>query len=375
MTSNREVNSADWTQLQVAAAAEAFNLAAKEEGLLPIKLTRFYRGKVYEEAEALGHLKGPLCRCALSNVDRVRSRLEHEVADFVNDRQNAVPNLGMSLIRKYHDRVLFLSTDRCLSHCQYCFRTSVLSEQQGVPISPLADRVGDLVAYLSAHDEVEEVIVSGGDPLALPARSLCDVLLRLRNETGVKHIRIHTRALVFLPSVFSDQICEAFAAARVRVVHHIVHPYEICRAVKQAAERLRKHGVRSYNQFPMLRGVNDHSSVLARLLTDLDDLWIRNLSIFVPDPVHFSSCYRLPLSRLFGIVDELNLMTPAWVNSTRIVLDTAHGKVRRENLVSLDSERNVAIFERRGAVSIYPDLPSSEDEPGDLRLLLWRDSR
>ena len=96
--------------------------------------------------------------------------------------------------------------------------------------------------------------------------------------------------------------------------------------------------------------------------------------MFIPDPIKYSGLYRLGLARLFNIIDELNLSTPAWVNATRVVLDTSFGKVRRENLVEWDRERNIAFFERDGVRIEYPDLPASLDIPGDIRQLLWRET-
>lgn len=351
---------------------EAFDALAHREQLLPIKVPPFYAQKVREEVEALGHSDGPLYRCVLPTEGRMKLHAPGEVADFVDDRKNMPDSAPDTIVRKYDNRLLFFPTDVCAGHCQYCFRTDVLADQHERLLPAFSEKIDQLMEYLAAHPEVEEVILSGGDPLTLSPKRLQEILKRLKGEAKIAHIRIHTRTLVFSPKVFDEERCEALADANARVVHHVVHPYEICDEVRSKIELLDKHGIRQYNQFPVLRKVNDHVVVLKRLLTELDELGIRNLSMFIPDPIKYSASFRLTLARLFGIIDELNWTTSAWVNATRLVLDTQHGKVRREDLKHIDKERHVAVFEREGHAIEYPDLPIEMDEPGDLATLLWK---
>jgi lysine 2,3-aminomutase len=101
---------------------------------------------------------------------------------------------------------------------------------------------------------------------------------------------------------------------------------------------------------------------------------IRNLSMFIPDPIKYSAVFRIRLERLFAMIDQVNWNSSSWVNSTRTVLDTHHGKVRREDFKGYDTSRNVAIFQREGHTIEYPDLPESMDVPGDIDTLLWKES-
>lgn len=225
---------------------------------------------------------------------------------------------------------------------------------------------------MSKHPEIEEVILSGGDPMILPPYQLAEVLKRLKEDAKVASIRIHTRTLAFSPEVFNEENCRALADTNARLVHHIIHPYEICNEVRSKIDILNRSGIRSYNQFPILNGINDHVEVLKRLLTELDDLGIRNLSMFIPDPINYSAGYRMTLERLFRLMDELNWITSSWVNSTRLVLDTIHGKVRREDLKSIDKTTGIATFEREGKKIQYPDLPEHLDKQSDITTLLWK---
>ncbi len=356
----------------IADTTQIFDAQALKTGLLPIKISPFYGKKVEEEMGVLGHSNGPLARCVLPNMERFNLRAPGEVPDFVDDRQNMPDESPDTIVQKYTNRLLFFPTDICASHCQYCFRTSVLAEQHEKKLPSFEEKLEQLIEYLHAHPKVEEVILSGGDAMTLPPGKLIEVLRRLKEDANIAHIRVHTRTLAFSPKVFTEDKCQALSDADVRLVHHIVHPYEICDEVRRHIDRIDLHRIRQYNQFPILRQVNDHPEVLRRLLTDLDNLGIRNLSMFIPDPINYSATYRMTLERLFSMMDELNWTAPSWVNSTRLVLDTPHGKVRREDLSSLNAETGIASFQREGNTIIYPNLPPHLDIPGSLTTLLWK---
>lgn len=177
---------------------EMFKTISIKEGLLPLKVTPFYHMKIKEEVEALGNHLGPLHRASFPTQDRLLLRAPNEVKDFVDDRSNAFGRAHKtSIVRKYADRILFLTTSECFGDCQYCFRTDVLTESSAVDKrTGLAD-LHLLRDYLGAHPEVTEVILSGGDPLILPASKLADLIEGIRSVPSVKSIRIHTRAIVY----------------------------------------------------------------------------------------------------------------------------------------------------------------------------------
>lgn len=353
---------------------EMFKTLSIKEGLLPLKVTPFYQRKIKEEVEALGHHLGPLHRVSFPTQDRLLLRAPNEVKDFVDDRSNAFGQAHKtSIVRKYVDRVLFLTTSECFGNCQYCFRTDVLTETSAV--DKRTGRLADLHLlreYLCAHPEVTEVILSGGDPLILPASRLAEIIEWIRSAPSVKSIRIHTRAIVYEPKAFTAEKIDTFAKHNVRIVFHIVHPYEICEEVSEKVEKLRERKIRLYNQFPLLRHTNDHHLVLYQLLEMLDQMGVRNLSIFIPDPINFSAAFRVRLSRVWRIADRLNATSPSWINSTRFVFDSKSGKARRENYIGTD-DRDVATFVRDGNPILFPDFPEHLDVPGKIEFMLWKE--
>lgn len=356
-------------------AKAEFNAFARANALLPIKVTNHYQALVEEEVETLGHTGGPLYRVVYPTKERLTTRVEHEVPDFVSDRSNMPDALKSVLIHKYGQRALFLVTDRCAGHCMYCFRQDVLSEMQHDEHTELTIRLNNVIAYLKRHPEVEEIILSGGDPLNVPFDVLVRVFERLKHETSVTDIRIHTRNVVFAPKVVSERVSELLGHYRARVYLHVVHPYEVVDDVVAVIKRLQRHGVRCYSQFPILRGINDHLAVLTALLRKLDDLDARPINLFIPDPIFYSASFRVSLKRLFGLMDELYWTTSSWTNGVRLVLDTPMGKVRREDVKAWDEQSGKVVFDREGKQIIYHDFPEALDVPGDPEVLLWKAGR
>lgn len=351
-----------------------FDVVSNQENLLPIKVTKFFERKVQQEVEALGHTEGPLHRIVYPTKERMNVRAPGEVPDFVEDRSNMPEGVPGIMIRKYQNRMLFLPTSNCAAHCQYCFRQDVLSEEHGSESAELTAKLELLKNYLKDKPEVKEVILSGGDPMTLSLSALRRIVTTLKNELQIESIRIHTKTISYSPQVFkSEEKLQLLAAANVRMVFHLVHPYEICDEVLRTIRRIRAHGIRCYNQFPILRKINDHPDVLIRHLKTLDELGVRNLSVFIPDPINYSAAFRINLQRLFNIINEFNWKSPSWINSTRFLLDTQIGKVRREDIKHYDPAKGLAIFEREGRQIEYPDLPQELDIPGDLETMLWKD--
>ncbi len=352
---------------------EQFNSIALKYHLLPIKVTRFFQKKVDEEVAVLGHNEGPLHRMVYPSRERIDIRDGQEVADFVEDKTNMPNDRSEFIIQKYKDRVLFLPTSNCAANCQYCFRQEILAENSEKQKNTVADQLKILDRYIDAHPAVTEIILSGGDPMTLSLPDLSLILNHLVEKKQLDSVRIHTKTLTYSPSVFkSAEKLKLLAHPKIRLVFHIAHPYEICDEVEKTIQRIQRHGIKCYNQFPLLRNINDHSALLIKHLKRLDELNIRNLSIFVPEPVYYSTAFRIPMKRIFRIMDELNWNSPAWVNATRFALDSPIGKVRREDFKCYDTENNMVVFEREGKEVLYPDLPENFDIPGELTTLLWR---
>lgn len=342
--------------------------------LMPVKVSAFYRRKLDEEAGVLGHREGPLNRLMYPSLDRLTLNDAAEVEDHVQDRSNMPEGFEGRLIHKYPDRLLFMPTEQCLSNCLYCFRQDVLNDGWRNKTPATEDGfLQRVVGYISHHPAITELIFSGGDPLMLKDEAFAKLVDHFSGLQQLRSLRLHTRAPIFDPRSLTPSKMETLRRGRVRTVLHIVHPYELCAQVRERLRLAQEIGVRLYNQFPMLRGVNDHVEVLKHLLVDLDVLDIRNLSVFYPEPVLHSACYRVRLGRFFELARRLRLESPAWNHATRFCVDTAIGKVTIEDRVQEDSSAEVYHFERAGRRMVMKDLPPGMDIPGKIETMLWRD--
>jgi len=345
---------------------EEYENYVEKESLLPIKVSDFYLNKVIDEINHIG-INGPLYRSILPTKDRLELKTSVETRDYVEEEKHMPVENADYIIQKYSNRVLVIITDVCFSHCQYCFRTYNLCQfQNSNKKSTIETKVKTLKKYLSNHKEIEEVILSGGDPLSIGYENLKYVLDELKDY----QIRVHTRAIVYQPDAISKEIIELFSKHNIRLVFHINHPYEIDDVVEEKINEIRKAGIRMYAQFPLLRGINDNSKVLIRLLEKLDNLNVRVISIFIPDPISYSATFRVSAKRIEQIMDEVNWGTASWINSTRFVMDTTIGKVRRENIIKKDGK--CITFSRDGKTVKYYDLDDGIDVPSSIDKLLWK---
>lgn len=346
---------------------EQYQKLVEIDNLLPIKITNFYKKKLMEEINTIG-IGGPLYRSVIPIKDKIEVKTSVETRDYVEEeKHNPVENCDY-IIQKYDNRLVFIITDVCFAHCQYCFRTYNLSKfQQSNLKETIKNKISVLKKYLQENPNIKEVIFSGGDPLSIGYDNMEYALDELKEWD----IRIHTRAIVYEPSIFTEEMIDLLNKHNVRLVFHINHPYEIDEDVEEKINEIRKQGIRMYSQFPLLRGINDNSKVLIKLLIKMDELNIRPLSIFIPDPISYGAVNRLSASRIEKIMDEVNWNTPSWINSTRFVMDTTIGKVRRENIIK--KEGKCITFARDGKTVDYYDLDDGIDVSSDIRILLWKD--
>ena len=327
-----------------------------------MKVTKFYSNKIIEEREKLGSDTGPLFNIVCNKTEMIyKYGVEN---DFAGDQKFSI-NENETIIHKYEDRILVLITEKCIFRCAYCFREKKLETMQ-VRVEAILE---ELEQYISTGTEVKEIIVSGGDFMSLGDDKISEILEKI-NSLGVPNIRLHTRAIVFQPALFTERIIKLFVLYKVRLYFHIVHPYEICDEVSEKIREISSK-VRCYNQFPLLRGVNDHTKVIKLLIEKLDNIRVQTLVMYIPDPINFLHKYRISIQRVIKIKKELNESSPSWMNAFRVVFDSEYGKVSVDNFMY--SENSKSYFVHKDKIVEFPDIPKKLDVPQDIKKLLWRD--
>jgi len=222
------------------------------------RVTRYFASLIEK-----GNAVDPLLLQVLPDALEFR-QVEGYHADAVGDfAAMRVPGL----IHKYHGRVLLTLTGACAIHCRYCFRRHFPYGEAGVDY----DMNGPVMRYLAGNPEVNEVILSGGDPLMVSDARLARLVRNLNRIPHIRTLRIHSRVLSVLP----ERVTAAFIGTlqqfrgQVVLVTHINHPNEISALNQAAFGLLVRHGFRLFNQSVLLRRVNDNAQTLAELSNKL----------------------------------------------------------------------------------------------------------
>jgi len=236
-----------------------------------------------------GDPKDPLLRQVLSVVDE-RQVMPGFSPDPLDERGS--PLTGV--LHKYRSRVLLIYRGGCAINCRYCFRRHFPYQEQ-----TLTSRdVDALLDYLTQHPEVNEVILSGGDPLMADDASISQLFSRIESVPTIKRLRIHSRLPVVIPERVTESLCGAIASTRLPVVTvlHINHANEIDASVENAVARLKKVCRSVLNQAVILRGVNNTAKCLIELSERLFEAGI--------DPYYLNVLDRVAGAHHFDVSDE-----------------------------------------------------------------------
>ncbi len=186
------------------------------------------------------------------------------------------------ILHKYRGRALMLATGACAVHCRYCFRRHF----------PYAEQSGHrhwrgALETLADMPEVDELILSGGDPLSLSDPRLAELLAAAERIPALRRVRIHTRLPVVLPGRVTPRLAEMLAASRLRpvVVVHANHPNEVTNQLGNALKRLADGGAALLNQAVLLKSVNDSADTLVSLSESLFDIGVLPYYLHALDPV------------------------------------------------------------------------------------------
>ena len=237
---------------------------------------------------------------------------EHDTpAGFSTDPVGDGPaQSGAGILHKYHGRVLMITTGACAIHCRYCFRRHFpYSESQAG-----RNDWGDSLAWLDAHPEVDEVILSGGDPLTLSDRRLASLTRALRQRPQVRRLRLHTRLPVVLPDRVTPELLELLDGPwEVVWVIHSNHARELDEAVAAALGRLRAAGHWLLNQAVLLRRVNDSADALEALSRRLFQVGVLPYYLHLLDRVQGAAHFEVPEARGQALAAELAARLPGYL--------------------------------------------------------------
>ena len=215
----------------------------------------------------------------------------------LGDEDNA-PVAG--LIHKYPNRVLLITSRVCAIHCQYCFRQNFDYSGHDAMSNWLA-----IEDYIRSHQSINEVILSGGDPLSLSDEKLAQLIRNIENIEHIKILRVHSRSMVVTPSRITDKLVKLLTktALKVVLVTHINHANEVSEVFIQNIGNFTN--ITLLNQSVLLKGVNDDLGTLERLSLKLFDIGILPYYLHMLDKVKGAEHFLISDERAIQLHQDL----------------------------------------------------------------------
>jgi len=235
------------------------------------------------------------------------------------------------LQHKYKQDALILSTNRCAAYCRYCFRKRLV----GLPNEEVLSRFNDAVEYIREHREINNVLISGGDPFVLPTEIIEKFLEELSDIDHIDFIRFGTRTPVTFPGrITSDyrlrNLLRTYSRShkRIYVVTQFNHLQEITEKSIAAVDALIRSGVIVNNQSVLLKGVNDDPECLGALFNRLVGIGVNPYYLFQCRPVkRVKHHFQVPLSRGYEIVEEAKKLCNGHSKRFKFIMSHNSGKI------------------------------------------------
>jgi lysine 2,3-aminomutase len=268
------------------------------------------------------------------------------------DADSPVP----SIIHRYPDRLLFLVSHMCASYCRFCTR----KRKVGDPSKIHPRYIEDGIAYIRAHEEIRDVVVSGGDPLMLSDARLEFILKELRAVAHLEILRIGTRVPCFLPQRVTEKLVAMLRQFHPLYVNvHFNHPDELTPEAHRALGLLADAGIPLGCQTVLLKGVNDDPDVMRKLMQKLLCARVRPYYIYQADYVNGTEHLRTTVEKGLEIMDALR----GWTSGLAVpyyVIDAPGGggkvPVLPKYVQSID-DRQVVMRNYANETYIYPQTP------------------
>jgi lysine 2,3-aminomutase len=295
-------------------AAERAGVERALAGGFPLAITPYYLGLCDPHDAA--------CPIRLQCVPRIEEAHigRGDLRDPLGEEAHEV---APHLVQRYPDRALLLVTDRCSVYCRFCTRSRMVGAGGGVRSHQQLSAAFD---YIRTHPQLQDVIVSGGDPLVMSDERISGLLAELGRIEHVLTVRVASRTPVTLPQRITDALCRALRShPAVWLMTHFNHPNELTPEAREACARLVDHGIPVMNQSVLLRGVNDDAATLERLFRGLVRTRVRPYYLLQADPVRGTSHLRTPLARGIEIIGQLQGRLTG-IALPKFIVDTPGGK-------------------------------------------------
>ena len=256
-----------------------------------------------------GNINDPLLRQVLPLTEENHPLIQSNgVYDPVGD-SDAMASPG--LLHKYHGRALLISTGACAIHCRYCFRRHYPYQHSSCNSHDLSEAID----YLEQYPEIDEIILSGGDPLVMDNEKLATLIQQLETVPQLSTLRIHSRLPVVLPDRIDDSLLKLLGSSRLLVVMviHSNHANELQHQEQSKLHSLHAAGISLLNQSVLLRGVNDDAETLITLSKRLLQCKTLPYYLHLLDPVDGAMHFDVNRQDALSIIAQMQQQLPGYL--------------------------------------------------------------
>lgn len=323
---------------------EAFFSSDNKQGKLEFMVNPYYASLIEKEEN------DPLRRQCIPTADEFDIRT-YELTDPLGE---SLYSPMARLVHRYRDRVLLLVTDRCAMYCRHCFRRSFTSHEAGVVTT---EELAAVSVYLDEHREVNEILLSGGDPLTCSDSKIEQILECIRAVRPDMVIRLATRIPAVLPMRITDNLIRIISGnGPIWIVTQFNHSNELSPVAVETISKLVNRGVPILNQSVLLKGVNDSVEALEQLFQALVRLRVKPYYLFQGDLAAGTSHFRVSIDRGRDLMKELRervsgLALPVYA----VDLPGGGGKIPLTENYEFDNDENSYYFTNiEGKEYTYP---------------------
>lgn len=342
--------------------AQVLELTPEEEEGVPQCLTKL-RMAITPYYASLIDREDPTCPIRQQAIPTTQE-LNVSGCDMADPLHEEADSPVPGLTHRYPDRVLLLVTDQCAMYCRHCTRRRMAGQNDGTLPN---ENIQQAIEYIRRTPEIRDVLISGGDPLTMSTQRLESILRSLRSIEHVEVIRIGTRVPVVLPQRITNELCAMLNRYHpVWINTHFNHPREITPEAKEACRRLADAGVPLGNQSVLLKGVNDCSYLMRKLVHELVMMRVRPYYLYQCDLSEGIEHFRTPVSKGIEILENLRGHTSGFCVPT-FVIDAPGGggkiPVSPQYLIS-QSESQVVLRNYEGVICTYQEAEERSPHSG-----------
>lgn len=322
------------------------------QGPLPFAITPYYASLLDRS-----NFDQPIRKTVVMTKEESLLTPGEAVDPLGEDEDSPVPGL----VHRYPDRVLFLATGFCSVYCRYCTRSRMVGNPGGEYQYNL-NQWETAINYIREHEEIRDVLISGGDPLTIADEKLEWLLSNLRSIPHVEFIRLGTKVPVVLPQRITPKLVQMIKKYHpVWMSIHFTHPDEITPEVTAACQMLADAGIPLGSQTVLLRDVNDNVDIMKKLVHGLLKIRVKPYYLYQCDPVAGTAHLRTTVAKGLEIIAGLRGHTTGYAVPNYVIdAPGGGGKIPILPEYVLGKENgNIILKNFEGKIFSYPDVDPS----------------